>query len=131
MQNRSPYQNPKPIVVTDNDVILKTADGTEYQIVDGALMKRLPFASGWIPADNAQVHSAPKKSVTGIRAQNAILAHVRYAIAQEMPMAVVNCVGVSNNKYVHRIHNGFDDTHVYIRTTVDILEGDELNKELF
>lgn len=35
----------------DRTAKLKTADGTEYQVVDGKLFKRLPFASGWIPAN--------------------------------------------------------------------------------
>lgn len=30
--------------------ILKEEDGTEYQLVDGWLFRRLPGASGWVPA---------------------------------------------------------------------------------
>lgn len=29
---------------------LKDGDGTEYEIVDGRLFRRMPFASGWTPA---------------------------------------------------------------------------------
>lgn len=30
--------------------VLREKDGTEYQLVDGWLFRRLPGASGWVPA---------------------------------------------------------------------------------
>lgn len=43
-------------------VTLAEADGTEYQLVDGWLFRRLPGASGWVPAYGYADRQARKKA---------------------------------------------------------------------